>query len=225
MVSRTRIAAIAAGVVALGAAARLLPLQEWTHALEQWVRAWGAFGAVVYGVVYVIAALLFVPGSVLTLAAGALFGVLWGTVLVSAASTTAAALAFLIARHLARGAVEKMAARNPRFTAIDQAIREGGWKVVALLRLSPVVPFSLSNYLYGLTPVAFGSYVLASWLTMLPATVLYVWVGAAGRAAAGGGRSPAEWALIGVGLVATLVATVLITRLARRRLETMRAKG
>jgi uncharacterized membrane protein YdjX (TVP38/TMEM64 family) len=225
MVTRTRIVLIVAAVVAFGVAARLLPTQEWTHALEHWVRAWGALGGVVYGAIYVIAALLFVPGSVLTLAAGALFGVVWGTVLVSVASTTAAALAFLIARHVARGAVEQMAARNPRFTAIDQGIREGGWKVVALLRLSPVVPFSLSNYLYGLTPVAFGPYLLASWVTMLPATVLYVWLGAAGRAAAGGGRSPAEWALIGVGLVATLVATVMITRMARRRLEKVRAQG
>jgi uncharacterized membrane protein YdjX (TVP38/TMEM64 family) len=94
--------------------------------------------------------------------------------------------------------------------------------VVALLRLSPLVPFSISNYLYGLTPVAFGPYVLASWIAMLPATVLYVWIGAAGKAAAdasgGQGKSPLEWALLGAGLAATAVVTVMITRTARRQL-------
>jgi uncharacterized membrane protein YdjX (TVP38/TMEM64 family) len=213
---------IALGVAAVAIAfalTRLLPLARWAAHLEALVRGWGTTGAFVYGAAYVVGVLLFIPGSVLTLGAGALFGAFWGTVLVSLASTTAAALAFLIARHLARGAVERLARRDKRFEAIDQAVREGGWRIVVLLRLSPVVPFSLSNYLYGLTPVAFGPYVLASWIAMLPATVLYVSIGAAGRAAASGGRSPIEWGLIGIGIVATLVATVMITRAARRRLR------
>ena len=162
------------------------------------------------------------PGSLLTIGAGLVFGLGWGTVIVSVASTTAAALAFLIARYVARARVEALAKRNEKFRAIDQAIREKGWRVVALLRLSPLVPFSISNYLYGLTPVAFGPYVLASWIAMLPATVLYVWIGAAGKAAAdaggGQGKSPMEWALLGAGLVATAVVTVMITRAARRQL-------
>jgi uncharacterized membrane protein YdjX (TVP38/TMEM64 family) len=211
--------AIVAGVIALAAAAHFLPVARGLAALEHWVRGHGLLGAVVYAGVYVLAALLFVPGSVLTLAAGAIFGALWGTLLVSLASTTAAALAFLIARHVARAAVERMAHRDRRFAALDQAIREGGWRIVVLLRLSPVVPFSLSNYLYGLTPVDFGPYVLASWAAMLPATVLYVSLGAAGRAAAGGHRRPAEWVLIGAGIAASLVATVMITRAARSRLQ------
>ena len=217
-----RIAAVAAVVVAVLAAGRLLPVAAWLAHLEEWVRAWGPWGAVAFGAIYVVAALAFVPGSVITLAAGAIFDVAWGTVVVSIASTTAAALAFLIARHLARARVERLARKDERFAAIDQAIREGGWKIVALLRLSPVVPFSLSNYLYGLTPVAFGPYVLASWAAMLPATVLYVSIGAAGRAAAGGSRSPAEWAFFAIGIAATLVVTVMITRQARRRLAAMR---
>ena len=209
----------AAALVGTVVLARVLPIARWVTELEQLVRGAGAGGAALYAAVYVIAVLFFVPGSILTLAAGALFGVLWGTVIVSVASTTAAAIAFLIARYVARGAVERLAGRSPRFAAVDQAIREGGWRVVVLFRLSPVIPFSLSNYLYGLTPIAFGPYLLASWIAMLPATVLYVSIGAAGRAAAGGHRSPAEWALIGVGLAATLVATVMITRAARRRLR------
>src|SRR5205814_6760247 len=117
--------------------------------------------------------------------------------------------------------VEALARRNRTFAAIDRAIREKGWRVVALLRLSPLVPYNLSNYLYGLTPVPFAQYVLASWLAMLPATVFYVSVGAAGQAAAGPRhhRGPLEWALIGAGLAATGVVTVMVTRAARRQLK------
>jgi len=209
-------------VVALFVATRVLPVGEWLRGFQSWVAHQGIWGGVIYGIVYTVAVLLFVPGSVLTIGAGLVFGLLWGTVIVSIASTSAAALAFLIARYVARARVEGLAKRNKKFHAIDQAIREKGWRVVALLRLSPLVPFSVSNYLYGLTPVAFGPYVLASWIAMLPATVLYVWIGAAGKAAAdaggGQGKSPLEWALLGAGLVATAVVTVMITRTARRQL-------
>jgi uncharacterized membrane protein YdjX (TVP38/TMEM64 family) len=211
-------------VVGLAVAVRLLPVTDWLRAFQSWVAHQGAWGGVLYGAVYVVAALLFVPGSVLTIGAGLVFGLAWGTVIVSVASTAAAALAFLIARYVARGRVERLAKHNDRFGAIDHAIREKGWRVIALLRLSPLVPFSIGNYLYGLTPVAFGPYVLASWIAMMPATVLYVWIGAAGKAAAEKGhtRSPLEWALLGAGLLATLVVTVMITRAARRQLGHLR---
>jgi uncharacterized membrane protein YdjX (TVP38/TMEM64 family) len=140
--------------------------------------------------------------------------------MVSAAATTAAALAFLIARHLARGAVEARAKKDKRFTAIDKAIGERGWKIVALLRLSPAVPFSLSNYFYGLTAIRFWPYVLTSWLAMLPGSVLYVYLGAAGKAAAqGGGRSAAENAYLAVGLAATVAVTLYLTKVARSALR------
>lgn len=220
--SRLRWTLLAVVVVALFVATRLLPVGDWLRGFQSWVADQGIWGGVIYGIVYTVAVLLFVPGSILTIGAGLVFGLLWGTVIVSLASTTAAAVAFLIARYLARARVEALAKRNKRFHAIDQAIREKGWRVVALLRLSPLVPFSVSNYLYGLTPVSLGPYVLASWIAMLPATVLYVWIGAAGKAAAdaggGQGRSPMEWALLGAGLVATAVVTVMITRAARRQL-------
>lgn len=227
--SRTRWILLAAVVVALVVAVRVLPVGDWLRGFQAWVARQGALGGVLYGVVYVVAALLFVPGSVLTIGAGLIFGLRWGTVIVSVASTTAAALAFLIARYLARDRVEALARRNEKFRAIDEAIREKGWRVVVLLRLSPLVPFNVSNYLYGLTPVAFWPYVLASWIAMLPATVLYVWIGAAGRAAAGvesgQGRRPQEWALLGAGLLATAVVTVMLTRTARRQLDKIRGVG
>jgi uncharacterized membrane protein YdjX (TVP38/TMEM64 family) len=213
---------LAALVAALFAAHHVLPMDEWLRAFQSWVARQGAWGGVIYGLVYTLAAIAFVPGSLLTIGAGLLFGVFWGTVVVSIASTTAAALAFLIARYLARSRVEELARRHPRFQAIDQAIRDKGWRVVALLRLSPLIPFNVSNYLYGLTPVAFGPYVLASWIAMLPATVLYVWIGAAGRAAAGAargqGRSPLEWALLAAGILATAAVTVMVARAARKQL-------
>jgi uncharacterized membrane protein YdjX (TVP38/TMEM64 family) len=179
----------------------------------------GPGGMFLYGAVYVAAVVLFVPGIVLTLGAGYLFGLGWGIVVVSLASTAAAALAFLIARYFARDAVRGLAQRNPRFAAIDRAIGKEGWKVVALLRLSPLVPFSLSNYLYGLTAVRFLPYLATSWVAMLPATVLYVYLGAAGRTLERGAtRSPWEWVLLGVGLAATAAVTVLLTRVAKREL-------
>jgi uncharacterized membrane protein YdjX (TVP38/TMEM64 family) len=210
---------LAATIVALIVAARLLPVREWLASFQEWVKGMGAAGLVLYGVVYVAAVVLFVPGILLTLGAGYLFGLGRGIILVSAASTIAAALAFLIARYLAREAVERQARKNAKFAAIDRAIGKEGWKVVALLRLSPLVPFSLSNYLYGLTSLEFLPYVATSWIAMLPATVLYVYLGAAGRTIGQGARrSPWEWALLAVGLAATAAVTILLTKVAKREL-------
>jgi uncharacterized membrane protein YdjX (TVP38/TMEM64 family) len=218
--------AAAAVVAALLVASRVLPLERWITQFQRWVEGLGAWAPVIYGAVYVAATVLLVPGALLTIGAGLIFGVVRAFVLVLAAATVSAALSFLIARHLARARVERWAAHNPRFRAIDAAVREQGWKVVALLRLSPLVPFSLSNYLYGLTAVPLGPYVLASSVAMIPGTLLYVSLGAAGRAvAAREGRSPLEWALLAVGLVATAAATVLVGRAARRELRRRHVDG
>ncbi len=206
--------ALTAGVVV---GLRALPL-EAALARAQSAGDDGAAGMLVFGGAYVVAALLLVPGAALTLAAGAVFGPSRGVLVVSVASTTAATLAFLIARHLARRRVEGLAGRYRTFRAVDRAIAEGGWKVVGLLRLSPAMPFSVENYLFGLTAVRFWPYVLASWVFMLPGTALYVSLGHAGRAAATGSRSPAEWLLLGAGLGATALVTAYLTRLARRAL-------
>jgi uncharacterized membrane protein YdjX (TVP38/TMEM64 family) len=215
-------------LVAVILAARMLPLEAWLNALSDRVAALGPAGVVVFAAVYAVAVVLFVPGSVLTLAAGFIFGLLWGVVAVSVGSTLGAALAFLLARYLARERVSAWAAKYPKFRAIDRAIGEQGWKIVALLRLSPLVPFTYSNYLYGLTAVRFWPYVLASWAAMIPGTVLYVYLGVIGKAgleaAAGAetGRSPYETAFLVVGLAATAVATWYVSRIARRALEKAR---
>ncbi len=216
---------LGAVIAGLLLARSLLPIGEWVTMFNAWVGQMGRTGMAAYAAVYVVATVLFLPGSVLTIGSGFLFGVVWGTAVVSVGSTIGASLAFLISRYLARGWVVAKAEKNERFKAVDTAIGRQGWKIVGLLRLSPAIPFNLSNYLYGLTGVRFWPYVLASWLGMLPGTVMYVYFGAIGRAglqaaAEGGqGRSPLEYALLGVGLLATIVVTVLITRTAQKALR------
>jgi len=215
------------GLVALGAlvqALRFLPLADWLRRVLDALAALGPWGIALFAIVYALAAVLLVPGSALTIGAGVLYGLGWGFVAVSAGSTLGAAGAFLIARHLARERVERRAAADPRFAAIDQAVGREGWKIVLLTRLSPLFPFTLLNYLYGLTRVRFGAYLLASWIGMMPGTLLYVYLGVAGRAVAettAGQRSrtPQEWALFVVGLLATAAVTVYVTRLARQALR------
>jgi uncharacterized membrane protein YdjX (TVP38/TMEM64 family) len=207
--------AVALIVIAAAVAARVLPLASWLRVLQDHVAHMGVAGMALYAVVYWLAVLLFVPGSVLTIGAGLVFGFAKAMLIVTVAANAAAATAFLIARHLARDAVEKAARKNPRFGAIDGAITKRGALVVLLLRLSPLIPFSLSNYLYGLTAVRFVPYVLASFVGMLPGTVLYVYLGRAGRAV-GEKKTPGEWALLAAGLVATAAVTIVITRAAKR---------
>ena len=208
------------GAAAVIAAGRLLPVAAWTKQLEGWITGLGGAGYAAFYAIYVVAVLLFVPGAPLTIAGGFLFGLVRGTAIVALAATTGAGLAFLIARHAARGAVEARARKDRRFAAIDGAIGERGWKIVALLRLSPAVPFSLSNYFYGLTAIRFWPYLLTSGLAMLPGTVLYVYLGAVGKAAARGeGRTPLENVYLALGLVATVAVTVYLTRVARKALK------
>ena len=213
---------IAVIVIALILLMRLLPVNKGIDRLKEWVETIGVWGPVIFALVYIGATVLFIPGSAITLAVGATFGLAWGFATVSAGSTIGAALAFLIARYLARARVQELAGKNPKFKAIDKAIGDGGWKIIALLRLSPAFPFNLSNYLFGLTAIRFWPYVLTSWLAMMPGTLMYVYLGyAAGEgvgAAAGAesGKSLGEWILLGVGLLATVVVTVYVTRIAAR---------
>jgi uncharacterized membrane protein YdjX (TVP38/TMEM64 family) len=169
--------------------------------------------------IYVAATVLLIPGSVLTLGAGAAFGLPWGSACVSIAATLGAACAFLIGRHIKRDFIGKKFQRDERFAAIDRAVAQEGWKVVALARLSPLFPFTLLNYAFGLTRVNFWHYVAASWAGMLPGTVMYVHLGSVANAATVRSRSTAEWAFYGLGLVATILVTIQVTRMARQALH------
>jgi uncharacterized membrane protein YdjX (TVP38/TMEM64 family) len=189
-----------------------------------WVESLGIWGPVVFIAGYALAVVAFAPGSVLTLAGGAIFGLLWGTVYVLLAATLGACAAFLVSRYLARAVVERRLEATPRFGAIDRAVGEQGRKIVFLLRLSPLFPFNLLNYGLGLTRVRFVDYAVAC-AGMLPGTLLYVYYGKlAGDVAAlaGGaatGRDAGYWAVLILGLVATVVVTTLVTRIARRALR------
>ncbi len=208
-----------AAAICLWMIARELQLQDrLRHGLD-WVSQLGPWGVVLFILIYILATILFIPGSALTLGAGALFGVVRGCIYVSIGATLGAAAAFLVGRYLARNAVARRIESNPRFAAMDRAVANEGWKIVLLTRLSPVFPFALLNYAFGITRVKFTHYLLASWIGMMPGTVLYVYLGSLAQVATSGRtRSPAEWTLYAVGLLATLAVTVLITRIARRAL-------
>ena len=188
--------------------------------LKAWIEDLNVLGPIVFGIIYIIATIAFVPGLILTIAAGALFGLVRGTIVVSISSVIGASLAFLIARYLARKRVEAKAKESGKFAAIDEAIDEGGWKIVAMLRLSPAVPFNLQNYLYGLTSIKFWQYVLTSWIAMLPGTFMYVYIGYIGQQAATEDTAKTgQLVLTIIGFVATALVTVYITFLAKKKLD------
>ncbi len=184
------------------------------HILD-WVAAQGIWAPVLFVIIYAAAAVAFVPGSLLTVAAGAIFGVVKGTILVSLGSTLAAAIGFLLGRFALRGWVERKLAHKPAFKSIDQALGVEGWKMVLLLRLSPVFPFTVLNYALGLTRIGFWPAVLASWLGMLPGTILFIYLGSIARVATGE-TTTAQEVFYGISLLATLIVTIWITRIAKR---------
>ncbi len=215
---------IALGLVALAALVALgRSAGAYVPQFAEWVNGLGFWGPAIFVIGYAAAVVAFVPGSILTLAAGAIFGVVKGTIYVFVAATLGSSLAFLVSRYLARSAIERRLEGNERFAAIDGAVGKEGRKIVFLLRLSPVFPFNLLNYGLGLTRVSFADYVTAA-VGMLPGTLLYVYYGAlAGEVAALAGGADVEkgagyYAVLGLGLVATVVVTTIVTRIARRAL-------
>lgn len=211
------VAVVAVLVLAGREAAALIPR------FAAWVDSLDAAGPVLFIAGYVLATVAFVPGSLLTLAAGAVFGLTRGFVIVFVGATIGATAAFLVSRHLARRPVERRLEGNDRFAAIDRAIGREGFRIVLLLRLSPAFPFNLMNYALGITRVRLRDYVVAS-VGMIPGTLLYVYYGrlAGDVAAVAAGVQPdrgaAHWAVLGIGLVATIGVTAIITRAARRAL-------
>jgi uncharacterized membrane protein YdjX (TVP38/TMEM64 family) len=189
-----------------------------------WVDRMGPAGMLLFVLGYAVATVALIPGSVMTLAAGALFGVVRGTLVAFTGALLGSTLAFLVARYLARPLVERRVASDARFRRIDRAVGWHGRRLVFLLRLSPVLPFTLMNYALGITHVRLRDYLIAS-VGMLPGTLLYVWTGTlAGEAAAAAGGTPlrrgaAYWTVLAVGFLATVAVTVAVTRMARRALR------
>ncbi len=228
--SRVRTVGLALGGLALVALLIVFGRQLTgpAQAFAAWVEGLGPWAGLAFVLGYALATVLFAPGSILTLAGGAIFGLARGTAYVFAGATLGASLAFLVARYGARRAVERRLAANPRFAAIDRAVAREGRKVVFLLRLSPVFPFNLLNYGLGLTKVRFVDYLLAC-LGMLPGTFLYVYYGkaigsvAAVASGAGAQKGTEQWLFLGLGLLATVAVTVFVTRIARRALTEVEA--
>lgn len=221
MVSKALLVAVViAGIVI---AAKYFNLQQVLRDALAWISGLGALGLLIFIALYILACVLLLPGSVLTLGAGVIFGVVRGSIAVSIGATLGATCAFLVGRYLARNWVAKRIAGNDKFLAVDEAVGKEGWKIVLLTRLSPVFPFNILNYAYGLTKVSLRHYFFASWVGMIPGTVMYVYLGSlagdlASLGAAGRTRTTEEWVLYGVGLLATVAVTVFVTRLARKAL-------
>ncbi len=218
--------ALALVLIALSTATAFLPVKDWVKAFSDWVQKMGALGVVVFIAVYAIATVCFLPGWIFTVAAGLVYGIAGGTAVALSGAIIGCSLAFLCGRYLVRQRIESATKGNKKFKAIDEAIGKQGWKIVGLLRLSPLIPFNLSNYFYGVTAVKFWPYFLASAVGMLPGTLLYAYLGAAGKAGLGGDhqQSPLKYVLLGVGLLATIAVTIYVSHLAKKALGKSKVK-
>ncbi|HBG27930.1 MAG TPA: hypothetical protein DDX75_12650 [Phycisphaerales bacterium] len=201
-----------------------LPIRQWLQSLLEWSHGLGWLGAVIVIMIYIISCIAFLPGSILTLGAGFIFGVIRGTIVVSIGSTLGACAAFLIGRTIGRDWVAEKISRNEKFAAIDNAVGRQGFKIVLLTRLSPVFPFNLLNYAYGLTKVPFYKYALASWIGMIPGTIMYVYFGAGLQNLASAATGRVETAIAGriffwLGMAAAVAVTIFVTHIARKSLN------
>jgi uncharacterized membrane protein YdjX (TVP38/TMEM64 family) len=198
----------------------LLPLREWMDALQSWLQGLGPWGVVILVLILVVMTFLPAPDWPLPIAAGYVYGA-WAFPLVYGSIAFASALAFLAARYLARDRIRTFVGRNPKYRALDRAVGEDGWQVVVLVRLSPIVPFNLQNYAFGVTAVAFWEYLAGTLAGIVPGTALYVYFGIFGKGL-GKGVSPLEWALLGIGVAATIALGVLVTRKTKAKFSTAR---
>jgi uncharacterized membrane protein YdjX (TVP38/TMEM64 family) len=203
-------------VLAAVLAWQFLPVEDWMQNFTDWIASLGTWGVVAFVLIYIILTLLLAPGSVMSIAGGVAFG-LWGFPLVLFSATTGAGIAFLIARYLAHERVTAALENHPKFKAVGKAIDEEGWKVVGLVRLSPQIPFAMTNYFFGVTNVGFWPFVLTTLVGVAPATFIYVNLGAMGHASEGG--SELRWVVLAIGLVAGIAAGVLIARKAKEKLQ------
>ena len=199
----------------------LLPVEDWLKDFGKWIESLGVWGYVLFAGVYILACVVLAPGTPLTIAAGLVFGLGRGFVVVVIAATIGAALAFLVARYVVRDKVKRALQGKPKFAAVEKAISEDGWKVVLLLRLSPLVPFNLQNYFFGVTEVKFWHFVAATFVGIMPGCLLFLYIGAAGQALSGGGGEwgAPQWVFFGVGLLATILVAVIVGKKAKEKLK------
>jgi uncharacterized membrane protein YdjX (TVP38/TMEM64 family) len=205
-------------LVVIAIAVRFLPLQTWVRTLQEESKARGFVGLLLYAVVYAAACVLLMPASLLTLGAGAIFGVAKGTAVVVAGATAGAFASYLIARTIARRRVSEIAAKSEKFQRLDSAIARNSLKFLLLIRLSPIFPFTWVNYLFGVTAIRPLPYLLGTIVGILPATFAYVYLGSAGAAALVG-HQPLQRVLAIGGAVVALVVSIVIARIAAREVR------
>lgn len=219
-----RIILFAFALAGLFAAFQFLPVAEYLEEFLGLIQRIGFWGPVILVLMYILATVLMAPGVILTLVAGFSFGLLWGTIAVMAGSVIGSLCAFLVGRTIGREFVEQKAKENPKFAAIDRAVEQHGFKIVLLTRLSPIFPFNLLNYLFSITKVRTRDYFLASWIGMFPGTILYVYLGTAAKSlteiASGEIEGGVQQKIVlAIGLIATILVTVSVTRIARQALR------
>ena len=199
-------------------------LQEFLQNALQWINSLGAIGGIVFIGIYIIATLAFLPAALLTLGAGVIFGVTWGSIYVFIGATLGAIAAFLGGRYLAQGWVKEKISSYKKFAIIDKAVSKEGLKIVLLVRLSPLFPFNLLNYALGITSVSFQDYLIGS-VWMIPGTIMYVYFGSlVGDIALIGSKNQAgniilHWVIQIMGLIATIAVTVYVTKIAKKALK------
>jgi len=209
---------VIAGIVVL---LKTLPINIWISNAIQYYASLGWMGALLYIVSYSILALLLIPGSLLTLGAAPIYGFWWGYIIVTLGAMGSVAIAFWLANGLFRDKVEAQIKKYPKFEAVQNAIEDKGLFIVLLVRISPVFPFSISNYLFGLTRVNYGPYLLVTWIGMIPGTFLYVYIGLLGKelAESSGQLMGLKYAFLAAGLIATFISVWWISKLAKKSLE------
>ena len=199
----------------------------WLHEIVHWmqaIQAAGWVGWLLFIGLYAASCLLFIPGSILTLAAGAVYGFWGGTLLVLIGNGLGASLSLLITRYLLRDWAKRRLQRNPNLRAVEDAVAKDGWRIVCLTRLSPVMPFSLINYALGLTKISVGKFLFATEVGAIPSTCVYVYFGTLiGNLTKIGPdlrhHRPLEWIVQGVGLVLTIAVTIYVTRVASQAVK------
>ncbi len=214
-----RVLLLLLAIAAVAVAFRVLPVGDWLRSFQHYVRGLGALGYVVYIAVYAVCVVAFVPASILTLGAGAIFGFVGGTIVVVIGATIGASLAFLLARTVMRRRIEALTASNGKFRALDQAISSEGTKIVFLVRLAVVFPFTYINYAFGLTSIPFWRYVAATFLGIIPATAAFVFASSAATTAATGSASSLTRTVYIAGALVAILVSILIGRIATKAIR------
>ncbi|NIP85363.1 MAG: hypothetical protein GTO03_07295 [Planctomycetales bacterium] len=222
--SRLKIVLLLVLASGLLVAFKFLPVNQYLAQFLSFLEGLGVWAPILLAAAYIVATVLMVPGTILTLGAGFAFGLVKGVLSVMAGSVIGALCAFLVGRTLGRGFVEQKVRENPRFAAVDAAVERDGFKIVLLTRLSPLFPFNLLNYLFSVTKVRTRDYFFASWIGMFPGTVMYVYLGTAVKNVADLVSGKVERGMgaqivFAVGLLATVIVTVYVTRIARRAIR------